>query len=327
MHPIAPEHRALALGATLYTPVVNPQATRLLMGEDHHGAGSAVVCLEDALAEDQVAKGLDALASALRLRQQGRDQGQRTLVFARPRNLEMARLIATMPGVETLAGFVAPKFDLDNGEGWLALAQAHGIALMPTIETAAFYDPFQVANVKRMCDQAAKDAIVAIRVGGNDLMSAIATRRVAGTVSHHGPLGYVLNMIATQFMAGGYHVSAPVYDIITDTETLRREVAMDVERGFVGKTAIHPCQVPLIQDALRPMVSEVKMARSILDKSSAAVFQIGGVMCEPATHSRWAERILARAFIWGAAHDAETTAATPSTVPAEHAFEAAQKVG
>lgn len=316
LHTIAPEHRALALGATLYTPVVNPQATRLLLGEDHHGAGSAVVCLEDALAEDQVAKGLDALAAALRLRQRERDTAQRTLVFARPRNIEMARLIATMPGVETLAGFVAPKVTRDNAKEWLDLARAHAIPLMPTIETAEFYDPYEVATVKRMCDTLGREQILAIRVGGNDLMSAIATRRVAGTVSHLGPLGYVLNMIATQFMAGGYYVSAPVYDIITDTETLEREVAMDVERGFVGKTAIHPCQVSIIQQALRPSVADVKMARSILDQSSAAVFQIGGVMCEPATHSRWAERILARSYLWGAAHSVDTMATPQQDAPA-----------
>jgi len=314
-------HRALSLGATLYTPVINPQSTRLLLGEDHHGAGSAVVCLEDALAEADIARGLDALRAALARRARERDTGQRTLVFARPRSLDMAQRIADMEGAETLAGFVAPKFDLHNGEGWLALARDSGIALMPTIETAEFYDPFRVAEVRRLCDAHGAGSIVAIRVGGNDLMSAIATRRVAGTVSHEGPLGYVLNMIATQFMAAGYAVAAPVYDIISDLDTLEREVAMDIERGFVGKTAIHPSQVAIIQQALRPFIDEVNMARNILDKNAGAVFQIGGVMCEPATHTRWAERIVARAEIWGAAPRA---AAQPA--PEHSALPAARRM-
>ena len=74
---------------------------------------------------------------------------------------------------------------------------------------------------------------------------------------------------------------------------------MDVMRGFVGKTAIHPCQIGIIHDALRVSTAEVEMAQAILQSGSGAVFQIRGVMCEPATHAGWASRVLSRSQRWG----------------------------
>jgi citrate lyase beta subunit len=87
--------------------------------------------------------------------------------------------------------------------------------------------------------------------------------------------------------------------IIHDPDLLKRETQMDIARGYVGKTAIHPCQVAIIHAALQVTPSDLEMARAILDDSAAAVFQIGGAMCEPATHSAWARKIVARGARWG----------------------------
>ena len=73
----------------------------------------------------------------------------------------------------------------------------------------------------------------------------------------------------------------------------------DVARGFIGKTAIHPCQVPIIHQALKVSRDAVEMAQAILDVRAGAVFQIRGVMCEPETHRGWARRTMARARTWG----------------------------
>jgi citrate lyase beta subunit len=99
------------------------------------------------------------------------------------------------------------------------------------------------------------------------------------------------------FISSGYPVAAPVFDIIDDLDTLKREVERDIASGFISKTAIHPAQVAIIEDAMRPSEEEVSQATAILDKDAKAVFQIGGVMCEPSTHHNWALRILTRARI------------------------------
>ena len=101
------------------------------------------------------------------------------------------------------------------------------------------------------------------------------------------------------FVAAGYPVSAPVFDIIDDLETLKREVERDVASGFISKTAIHPAQIPVIEEAMQVTEEELTQAEAILAKNSKAVFQIGGVMCEPSTHHNWALRIQARHRAYG----------------------------
>jgi citrate lyase beta subunit len=74
---------------------------------------------------------------------------------------------------------------------------------------------------------------------------------------------------------------------------------MDVQHGMIGKTAIHPLQIPIIEAAYQVQSDDLKAARAILDPNAQAVFRIGDQMCEPATHQKWAKRILAQAQIYG----------------------------
>lgn len=310
--------KAQGLGATLYMPAINPHARRVFGGEDLYGAGSVVICLEDALHENDVERGLSGLRTMLLDRKAaGTHAAQRTMVFIRPRNLAMAHVIAEMEGIETVSGLIVPKMSVINGPGWFELAADHRLTLMPTFETAEYFDPGYVAEAVRMLDTASCGRALAIRLGGNDLLNAMSLRRASGVVSHEGPLGFVLGMLASQLMAAGYAVAAPVFDIIHDTETLTREVGMDIMRGFVGKTAIHPCQIGIIHDALAVKPGDLEMAEAILDSKAEAVFQIRGVMCEPATHRNWARRIRARSARWGVSglQDRSIPASLRATAP------------
>lgn len=291
--------RATRLGATLYMPVINKHAPLIMKGSDHCGAGSIVLCLEDALHENDVEQGLKDLATGLLRRKDTDVSNQKTMVFVRPRNLDMAKQICEMPGINSVDGFIVPKINLINGPGWFELSRDCEIPLMPTAETAEFFDPYYVSQVRAMFDAAGRESIVAVRIGGNDLLSAMGLRRRAGRISHEGPLSYVMNMISSHMMAHGYPVSAPVFEVISDQDTLVREVTEDVERGFVSKTAIHPCQIQMIHEAFKADAEEIRVAQMILDEEAAAVFQENGAMCEPATHKNWAERITMRAKIWG----------------------------
>lgn len=290
---------ANSLGATLYMPVINPNATRVFMGEDLHDAGSVVMCLEDALGEHDVLRGMECLREQLLARKDAAVSDQRTMIFVRPRHLGMAHQIAEMSGMDRIAGMIVPKMTVANGPGWFELAREHGLTLMPTFETAEYFDPLYVSEARSMLDTEGSGHVLAIRIGGNDLLNVLGLRRSEGVTSYEGPLGYVLGMLGSQLMAGGYAVAAPVFDIIGDLETLAREVAHDVRMGFVGKTAIHPSQISIIHDALKVPAKDVEISQAILADSPQAVFQIGGVMCEPATHRNWARRVMIRSERWG----------------------------
>lgn len=288
---------AYSLGATLYMPVLHPKVIDILHGRMVPQAASIVLCLEDALAESDVSDGLEKLDQIIA------DLPERLPVraFLRPRNREMARDLCARASGSAIDGIVAPKVLPDTLPDWMAMARDGGLSVMPTLESAIFFDPGQICAVRDILDDAHgdPDRIAAIRLGGNDLLSSMALRRERGITSWEGPLGWILSMASSILVSAGLPVAAPVFDVIDDLETLRREVARDVAAGFVSKTVIHPAQIPVVTGAFQVTDVELEQARAILDNEARAVFQLGGVMCEPATHRGWAERIVTRAAVFG----------------------------
>jgi len=291
-----------ALGATLYMPIIRPDIIEVAMGRKLRGVKSVVLCLEDALASSDVEHGLRNLRALLdQFQSVGRDGGDVPLLFIRPRNVEMAFEIASMAGIQNVDGFVAPKCRPGHMLDWYNAVQGTGLVLMPTLETHEFFDPFAVRDFKDELTSLGRDQILALRVGGNDLMSCLGIRRIRGMSLYDGPLNGLLSSLVGQLGSAGYALTAPVYEILDDPVTLHDELLRDVAHGFVGKTAIHPCQVAIIQKAFEVTPAEVAVAKEILADDAPAVFRSNGAMCEPSTHRRWAANILERAKFIGIA--------------------------
>lgn len=286
---------AYTLNATLYMPIVHRRLPDYVRGEPDFPSASVVLCLEDALAENDVAHGLATLKELLK----NCPVISKTRIFIRPRSFDMALQIAEFSGIEKIEGFVAPKLTPETAFVWLNLTKAAGLTIMPIVESEQFFDPSRITALREVLDDYDKKMIAAIRLGGNDLLAAMALRRHVGITSWEGPLAWVQSMASSMLISAGYPVAAPVFDIISDLKTLKREVAQDVAAGFVSKTAIHPTQVAHIVSGFRVHNDELEQARAILHNGVGAVFQISGVMCEPATHKAWARRILARSEYCG----------------------------
>jgi citrate lyase beta subunit len=80
---------------------------------------------------------------------------------------------------------------------------------------------------------------------------------------------------------------------------LEQELALDMAHGLVGKTAIHPSQIAVIHRALQVSLEDLNSARQILSEAAPAVFKFNDAMCEPATHYKWAQKIIERAHWQG----------------------------
>jgi citrate lyase beta subunit len=284
-----------ALGATLYMPIVHHRVPAYLSGEVRFPASSVVLCLEDALADDDVARGIATLKSLLK----NSRVCSEAKVFVRPRSLEMALELAQFAGIEKIDGFVAPKIVPETAAAWMDVAEGANVRIMPTVESSQFYDPGRIIALRDVFDAYDARRIAAIRLGGNDLLAGMALRRHPGITSWEGPLAWVLAMASSILISSRYPVAAPVFDIIQDVETLRREATQDAAAGFISKTAIHPAQVAPIIEAFRVSQADLTQARAILDENASAVFQINGMMCEPSTHRAWAQRIQARSTFFG----------------------------
>lgn len=278
-------------------PVLHPNVVDILHGRVPTSVSSIVLCLEDALAEGDVSNGLNRLDELIR----HLPEHLPVRTFLRPRNLAMARNLCLRLAGSGIEGIVAPKVTPETLYDWLAITRENNLTVMPTLESGSYFDPSQICAIRDILDDHPNDAsrVAAIRLGGNDLLSALALRRERGVTAWEGSLGWILSMASSILISAGYPVAAPVYDVIDDLETLEREATRDVASGFISKTIIHPAQAPVVNKAFRVTKEDLKQALAVLDGQAHAVFQLGGVMCEPATHYAWAKRVMAREKAFG----------------------------
>jgi (S)-citramalyl-CoA lyase len=88
---------------------------------------------------------------------------------------------------------------------------------------------------------------------------------------------------------------SPYFDI-SDVEGLKREVKASASLGFQGKCAIHPAQIPIINEILTPTKEQADKARQILVVNRQGVGSVDGKMVDEAI-ARKARLILERAGI------------------------------
>jgi len=102
-------------------------------------------------------------------------------------------------------------------------------------------------------------------------------------------------------MAGASAAQVPAIDTVyvdfRNSEGFRRECEEAVRDGFVGKMAIHPAQVPIINEVFTPSPETLARAQSIVDafegSPGAGVVGIGGIMYDRPHFAR-AQRLLAQ---------------------------------
>jgi citrate lyase beta subunit len=285
-----------ALGATLYMPATRSDLPEIVQGRKLAGLKSMVICLEDAISERELPHALENLRCLLR------DLPPRAggpLLFVRPRQADMAARIADWPLSRRLDGLVLPKIQLGCLRRWQRALDGSHLLLMPTLETREVFDPYAVTELRDAIGETLGERVLALRIGGNDLLGCLGLRRSRVHTLYQGPLGQVIGMLAGIMGSAGYALTAPVLERLDDADLLHRELQLDIEHGLVGKTAIHPGQVAIIHQAFSVDQQELAAARAILQEDAPAVFRFAGAMCEPATHRRWAEAIQQRAEIFG----------------------------
>lgn len=185
-----PDVLAVALGATLYCPATRPALAADIERAARRGVMSMVVCLEDAIADDEVVAGEANLVAHLRTLHVG--SGTRgaevPLLFVRVRDpRQIGDLVVRLgDAAELLTGFVLPKFTASGGGAFLdALEEAadrSGLRLlaMPVIESPeAVYAETRAEMLHDVARLLAKhrSRILAVRLGATDMSAAYGLRR------------------------------------------------------------------------------------------------------------------------------------------------------
>ncbi|MFC6988711.1 HpcH/HpaI aldolase/citrate lyase family protein [Haloplanus sp. GCM10025708] len=170
----------------------------------------------------------------------------------------------------------------------LAAEAGRDLPVFAVVENAA-----GVLAARDIAAAAATDALV---FGAEDLSADLgATRTQAGT-----ELLYARQHVLLAARAGGVDAIDTVYPDFEDLDGLAEEAASAATFGYDGKTAIHPAQVGVVNDAFTPAPERVEWAREVLaardeaDREGRGVFEVDGEMIDAPLVAQ-AERLLERA--------------------------------
>jgi len=164
---------------------------------------------------------------------------------------------------------------------------------MPILETAAVFEREGIQEIRHFLQHASvKARILALRIGGNDLLRLLGLKRFPGHTIYETPIGALIPLLIMAFKPYGFGLTGVACDEYANPDLLRIEARRDRLMGLVGKTAVHPCQVPVIQQEFRPSSSDLEAARSIIAEASGGAFGLNGVMLEPAVHLAWATDVV-----------------------------------
>lgn len=305
------------VGGLLYTPALNSHISEKLKSKSVDGISSIALCLEDSIEDDALSQAEHELCKTLA---QLEGVSGLPLLFVRVRTPQHLKKVHKMLGglSDLLCGYVLPKFDLSNAERYMELLDVFNTSKQSDLQYMPILESGMVANIihrrenlvqiKGIID-ADKEHILNVRVGGNDFCNLFGIRRHEDqTIYDIGVIRDILSDIVNVF-GTDYIVSGPVWEYFGDDPNeswatgLREEISLDLINGFIGKTAIHPAQLPVIRESMKPQRSDYEDAIRILDWTSdgKAVQKSasGARMNEQKCHTRWANKIVALAEVYG----------------------------
>ena len=313
-----------ALGGLLYCPALNPKASDFITTKKYAGLRSVSLCLEDSVGDNFVEEAENCLYNTFEsiyreIILENVRKSELPLIFVRVRSAEqLLRIYEKICDYELLTGFILPKFDRRNAASYIEVmteinSGKQNIYCMPILESTEVIDLKSrlqaITEIKSAVDTISK-LVLNIRVGGNDFCSRFGFRRPADRTIYD--ITVVRNTLADIFNVFGrdYVVSAPVWEYFGNdpdgqwAKGLRAELAMDRLNGFIGKTAIHPTQLPVINESLTVSEEDYKDALSILnwndgDGLAVAKSPSGGRMNEVKVHENWARKTVTLASIYG----------------------------
>lgn len=311
---------AYRVGPLLYCPASNETIVSSLTHEKFGRQFSLALCLEDAIRDDRVAEAEETLIASVKSldRIRSRQPFFMPRLFIRVRNHTQIKSLLHRLGDsgKLIAGFNIPKFSPENADVYIrTICDINENAnqtfyMMPILESPSIIDlrnRYRILyELKEKLDSVSR-YVLNIRVGGNDLCHQFGFRRHSTESIHKiRPIGSIFSDIVTVF-GMDYVISGPVWEYYSGKNWdsgLKQELNDDRLCGFIGKTVIHPRQIPLVNEAYRVPLKDYNDARSILDWDADSPSLVSGSivkerMNEYKTHCNWALRTLALAEAYG----------------------------
>ncbi|MDK1473977.1 HpcH/HpaI aldolase/citrate lyase family protein [Streptomyces sp. 549] len=266
---------SVALGATLYSPATRPRLAADIVKQASCGVVSMVLCLEDSIADDEVAAAEDNLVRQLSALHAGEGASPEDvpLLFVRVREpRQITDLVDRLgPAVAVLSGFVLPKFTEDRGIPFLeALTVAESacgrrLFAMPVLESPELLyletRPGTLSGVARAVGKY-RDRILAIRLGVTDFCSSYGLRRPPEMTAYDVKLiatviADVVNVLG-RYDGSGFTVTGPVWEYF---RLQQRMFKPQLRRSpFAGRGA-EELRAGLIEHDMDGLLREIQLDR------------------------------------------------------------------
>ncbi|MCB5167815.1 CoA ester lyase [Streptomyces bambusae] len=233
----------------LYVPGDRTEVVAKALGS---GADVVIVDLEDAVAEDRKEYARSATAELLAAR-------PAVPVHVRVNALDSPWAEAdlrALSGLRGVSGLRLPKVS-DPGEVVRVADRTGGTGLYPLLESALGIErAYEIAR--------AHPAVRGLALGEADLGAEL------GVLAEEG-LGWARSRVVVAARAAGLPSPAQsVYPHVHDLDGLAASCLRGRVLGFLGRAAIHPRQLPVIERAYLPSAAEVDAARAVVDRARAA---------------------------------------------------------
>lgn len=196
-------------------------------------------------------------------------------------------MIPKAPGPEILPDLAAEIYELEQKNG-IANGATRLLPLVSETAAAALRIPEYVG--------ASAPRLLGLTWGAEDLSAAIgATRKRGPDGGWTDTFRLVRSTVLLTAHARGALAIDTLYSDFRDLDGLRRAAAESRADGFTGMLAIHPSQVPVINEAFTASEAELAEARAIVDAfaaapGSGAVQHEGRMLDQP--HLKQARRLL-----------------------------------
>jgi citrate lyase subunit beta / citryl-CoA lyase len=250
------------------------------------GADALILDLEDAVAPERKEEARKEVAAFLfaprivpvfvRINSDHIDRDLEAVIAARPDGIVLPKA----QGGQALA-------DLDQRLTALGDAQTRILPLATETPAAIFALGTYGGITKRLCG---------ISWGVEDLSVAVGAATAREANGHYTPLFEMVRGLAL-FAAHAANVPAieTIFPSLKDEQGLEAYAARGCRDGFAGMLAIHPAQIPIINQAFTPSPEDIAWAQRVMDvfaaHPGAGVLQVDGQMLD-APHLKRAQSIL-----------------------------------
>ena len=258
---------ATALGATLYSPADRPQLAQDVQKLAVRGVTSMVLCLEDSIADSNLAAAERNLVHHLEVLAEVRAPLPQLFVRVRTADQIDALVRDLGPAARVLSGFVLPKFVEEDGPGAseAVIAASERVErhlwVMPVLESGNLIGVDTRADALvgiRGVLHKYRPHVLAVRIGGTDLSSYFGIRRSRDlSIYDILPVAAVIGDIVSvlgRTDGEGFVVTGPVWEYFASGERLLKPL---LRQSPFAAHREEPLRARLIEANLDGLIREV----------------------------------------------------------------------